>query len=289
MTDIWDDKQYVSQYGIDTTGIQIFFNGTLTDADADVTASMFSDVTGDMIFTRTADHTAAGTYSINFNSADTSIPATYLLNWGYQFNGNNDYTQTAVEVGPANPNYDPLSADMKQTIENVYYRIADLLDSPDGRPSLTMFIQSKFGRGRMAQLLNTAMGRLNTMAQPYSTYSISDISFPMVQWGAFLESALWIETLKHLIRSYVEQPLIEGGAAGNVSRTDRRDYMDRWRSVLADEEDMFKSQLDTFKIAHMGLGRPGVLVSGGVYGRYGPTRLAGSVAARPRYYARFYS
>ena len=54
------------------------------------------------------------------------------------------------------------------------------------------------------------------------------------------------------------------------------------------EEDDLKKMLDVFKIAHMGLGRPHVLVSGGVYGNYGPTRIAsGSWASRPRYWARF--
>jgi hypothetical protein len=55
-----------------------------------------------------------------------------------------------------------------------------------------------------------------------------------------------------------------------------------------EEEEAAKAQLQVFKIASMGLGRPAILISGGVYGRYGPTRMAGSVAARPRYWTRFY-
>lgn len=287
MTDVFDDRQYVSQYSTDVTGIQLFRNGAAADADGTVNVSMVRESTGDLYFTRPADHAGTGVYQFSFNSADTSVPDSYLLTWSYQLNDNDQFNQTAIEIGPANPHYDPLSADMKQTIENVYYKISDLTDSPDGRPSLVAFFQSKFGRGRMAQLLNTAMNRLNTMAQPYSTYSIYDTTFPIANWGGFLETALWIEVLKHLRRSYVEQP--EVVLSAEVSRLDRRDYLQRWGMILADEEAMFKSQTDTFKIAHMGLGQPAVLISGGVYGRYGPTRLAGSVAARPRYYSRFYA
>jgi hypothetical protein len=110
--------------------------------------------------------------------------------------------------------------------------------------------------------------------------------FPTAQWGPLLGTLTWIETLKHLIRSYTEQPNFIG--SGNISRLDRRDYVQRWRDVLMDEEKAAQAQLDVFKISQMGLGRPAVLISGGVYGRYGPTRMAGSVAARPRYWTRFY-
>jgi hypothetical protein len=73
-----------------------------------------------------------------------------------------------------------------------------------------------------------------------------------------------------------------------VARQDRRDYMQRWREVLQMETEDATNALEVFKIAHMGLGRPKVLVSGGAYGNYGPTRLPHSAAARPRYYYRWY-
>ena len=150
------------------------------------------------------------------------------------------------------------------------------------------YFQNNFGRDRISNpLLRIAVGRLNTMAQPMMTYTIeaNQKPFPLDQWGPLLETTLYVETLKHLVRSYVEQPQFIGG---QVTRLDRRDYMDRWASIQRDEEAMLERQLDVFKITHIGLGRPRVLASGGVYGRYGPTRITGSVAARPRYWARWY-
>jgi hypothetical protein len=286
---LWEDRQYVSQYAIDPVGLNLVYNGSPVDADGTVTVLMVAEATGAQVFTRAATHNSLGDYSTNLNSAETSIPGPYTLVWSYVYSGAQEYFESGIEIGPAAPAYDGLSADFQTLVDNVWIRIADTIDSPGGGPNLLTYVQSKFGRGRIAQLLNIAMGRLNTMAQPYSQYSVNGAGgaeFPMAMWGSLLESLTWIETLKHLIRSYTEQPEFISG--GNISRLDRRDYMTRWRTIMQDEEALVKSQLDVFKISQMNLGRPAVLISGGVYGRYGPTRMAGSVAARPRYWTRFY-
>lgn len=126
--------------------------------------------------------------------------------------------------------------------------------------------------------------------------SITDVGIQLIaglqtSTGTFIANGMlchntYCEAVKQLIRSYNEQPDLVGGGA--VTRQDRSSYIQRWREMLKDEEPVLKSQLDMFKIRHMGLGNPRVLVSGGVYGRYAPTRIAGSVAARPRMWARWY-
>lgn len=285
----WNDRQYVSQYAVDVVGLKILQNQVPVDADAGVTLTMVSEDTGNEIFSRLATRNDVGDYSTIFNSVETSVPGPYTLMWTYALAGQQEYYESGIEVGPAAPSYDGLVAPMKDIIERVMIRIADTIDSPGGGPNLTTYVQSKFGRGRIAELMRIALGRMNTIAQPYQTYTVDGdggATFPYAQWGPLLEAMTWIETLKHLIRSYTEQPDFRG--SGNISRLDRRDYVQRWRDVLMEEEQAAKSQLDTFKISQMGLGRPAVLISGGVYGRYGPTRMAGSVAARPRYWTRWY-
>jgi hypothetical protein len=193
-----------------------------------------------------------------------------------------------VEVGQANPAYDRLAAPMKDIVDTCWIRFADLFDSPGGGPNLLTYFQTHYGRGRLAQLMKIAVGTLNTVAQPFQTYTLDNdggATFPIDKWGPLLERSLYIEAVKHLLRSYVEQPQFVGGS---ITRLDRRDYMDRWNIVLGMEEPVFQRQLEVFKIGNMGLGKPAVLVSGGVYGRYGPTRVAGSVAARPRMWTRWY-
>lgn len=285
----WNDRVYVSQYAIDAVGIKLVRNQVPIDADGVVTVAMVSETTGYQVFTRDAVHDGVGEYSTPFNSAETSVPGMYTLMWTYAVLGSSEYLESGIEVGPASPSYDALPEGFRDMVESVWIRIADLIDSPGGGPNALTYYQSKFGRGRIAELMRIALGRMNTMAQPFQTYTLDGVGgavFPVAQWGPLLENLTWIETLKHLIRIYTEQPTFTG--SGDVSRLDRRDYVQRWRDVLMEEEEAAKAQLQVFKIASMGLGRPAILISGGVYGRYGPTRMAGSVAARPRYWTRFY-
>lgn len=279
------DRLYVSQYSTDNFGLVVHVAGVPANADGAVTATLATDaVTPVPIFTaRAAANPATGVYEVPYTSADTALPNYYSLTWNYQVNSNPETYVTYVEIGPAAPDYDALDDGMKQIVENVAHRFADCFDSPGGGPNLQVYFQTHWGRGRMAQMLRIACGRLNTMAQPAMVFTVDN--FPLEQWGSLLESMTYAECVRHLIRSYVEQPELAGGS---VTRLDRRDYMDRWRTILKDEEDILKGQLDVFKIRNMGFGKPRVLVSGGVYGRYGPTRFAGSVAARPRYWTRFY-
>lgn len=282
------ERVYISQYSTeDSLGLVVHVAGVPANADDVVTATFTNQTTTVDVFTaRVADNPAAGVYEIVLSSVDTQESGLYSVTWNYTVGGVAQIYVGYIEIGPANPSYDNLDSAMKTLIDQVWVRFADCFDSPNGGPNMQTYFQTHWSRGRVAQMARIAVGRLNTMAQPFMSYTIEPPSeFPLGQWGPLLESMTYVECLRHLIRSYVEQPELSGG---QVTRLDRRDYMDRWGVILENEEKVLKGQLDTFKIRNMGFGRPRVLVSGGVYGRYGPTRFAGSVAARPRYWTRFY-
>lgn len=284
-SDTLGERQYASQYGTPTVGFVVHASGEPTDADSNlVTVRMETLDATTVLFERTADHPATGVYETTLLSSETQSPGIYKVTWSYHVGGTAQTFIGVIEVGESSSAYDALDDGMKMVVESVWLRFADLFDSPDGGPHLQVYFQSRFGRGRMAQLLSIALNRLNVISQPHMTYSLvgppDGKQFPLAQWGGLLDSATYIEALKHLIRSYVEQPEAMGV---NLARLDRRDYMDRWQRVLDMEMKDFESAKETFKMAHMGLGRPRVLVSGGVYGTFGPTRLSHSAAARPRY------
>lgn len=275
-------RDSIVQFAQDTVQHGVLVGGTPTNADGAVTATLIDESAQAPVFTRTADHPGTGMYAITLSPDDTSVRGNYTLIWAYQVSGEAVSFPVYLVITGNEPAYDTLSADLKGIVESVWVRFADLFDSADGGPHLQAYFQSHWNRGRVAQLMGIAVGRLNTQAQPFSSYSITDPSapFPTAKWGALLEQITVVEVIKHLRRSYVEQPEYQGSS---ISRLDRRDYMQRWGEVLADEEAQLKQQLDVFKISQMGLGRPAVLIQGGIYGRW-----AGSPgpwnAARPRVY-----
>lgn len=288
--DEYTDRAYISRYGAAEFGLQVMRAGVPGDADSAVTATLqYDNAAATEVFSRAADHLGTGVYMVRLTSKETAAPGPYVLIWEYEVDAVQEEWRVWLEVGKAAPEYDRLSEGMKGIIETTWNRFSDLFDFATEGPHLQTYVQSNFGRNRLAQLLRIAVGRLNTVAQPFQSYSIDGdggASFPVDRWGSLLESALYVECLRHLIRSYVEQPEVQSGSG--VSRLDRRDYKDRWEDVLGVEEPVLKQQLEHFKIANMGLGRARVLVSGGAWGRWGPNRLPLSQAARPNWMTRMY-
>lgn len=293
----WRERQYISQYSMPPLTLQIYIGGQLADPDSENVTGQLYLQNADGTTTPVNSYTATGgsnlgtpgVYTITPSSADTQTPSPAELTWAYNINSQPQAYASYLLIGPSNPYYDALPQDMKDFMEQqVWVRFSDLFDSPDGGPNLQTYFQAHWSRGRMAQLMQIALSKINSIAQPWSIYTLDGNGgpyFPTGLWGGLLATYTYVEAVKQLIRSYTEQPAFSGAG---VARLDRRDYADRWRASLRDEEAELKSQLDVFKIRHMGLGNPKVLVSGGVYGRYAPTRIAGSVAARPRMWARWY-
>jgi hypothetical protein len=289
----WRERTYLSQFAQPPLTFQVYVGGVPADPDGQsVTGRLLMDNpdgTGALVNSYTAVRSEPGTYVITPSSADTQVPGYAELDWAYSVSGQAQQYASYLEIGPANPAYDALPPLMQDFLnDQVWVRFADLFDSPGGGPNLQAYFQAHWSRGRAAQMMGIALSKINAMAQPWSNYTLDGNGGPAYAiqfWGGLLASYTYVECVKQLIRAYTEQAAFSGPP---VARMDRRDYADRWRAALQDEQAELKGLLDVFKIRHILNGSPRVLVSGGAYGRYSPTRIAGSVAARPRLWARFY-
>jgi hypothetical protein len=289
----WRERQYLSQFAQPQLGFTVYIGGQPADPDgASMTARLLRenpDGTSSLINTYAAVRSQPGVYTVTPSSGDTQYPGYTDLEWLYSVSSQPQQYVSYLEIGPASPPYDMLPEVMQDFLnDQIWVRFADLFDSAHGGPNLQSYFQAHWSRGRMAQLMGIALQKINAAAQPWSNYTLDGNGGPQYQiqfWGGLLASYTYIEGVKQLIRGYTEQPAFQGPG---IARQDRRDYADRWREALRDEQAELKSMLDVFKIRHIMNGSPRVLVSGGAYGRYAPTRVAGSVAARPRMWARWY-
>src|SRR4051794_19954436 len=117
LSDLLGDRTYVSQYAIDPIGLEIRPQGILTDADGLVHATMTTldydpstvPPTGSVVFSRDADHTDVGTYSVTYSSAATAVPGLWKVTWTYTLGGLPQEYVGVLEVGAASPAYDRLS------------------------------------------------------------------------------------------------------------------------------------------------------------------------------------
>src|ERR1043165_6463076 len=220
------DREGINQYGPTKLGLHVYVHGQLGDPDSNlVRATMTNETTNAAVFTnRATTRVSVGAYEVQLTSDETSVIGPFRVDWTYTLGGVAESYSTYLQIGEFSPDYAALSPEMRGIVEQGWNRFEDLFDSPLGGPNLQVYAQSHFTRGRIAQLLRVAVGRLNTAAHPYQSYTLDGdggAAFPVATWGALLEQALYVEILKHLRQSYVEQPLLMGG---EVTRHDRRDY-----------------------------------------------------------------
>lgn len=292
-------RKQVPLGGVGYVALAVFRDRTPVDADtvavrifrkADWESFTETDALGELVLEATGAAVVrddVGHYHVEVGPAVTGTKAYLTALWTYTV-GDATLTYTEhLEVREAMPTYDTLTDAEKVVVEQVSWLFADLFDSTNGGPHLLEPFQTHFGYERIAQLMQLGTLRLNTGAAPVTRWFVGagrGTRLPQGMHG-MLTLATHLEVLKHLMRSYVEQPEFRGM---NVTYTDRRDYLQRWQSIYQTEKADFDSALKLAKRSYLSLGRGSVLVSGGIYGggAKGPF-VPGMYAAQVRSF-RFY-
>lgn len=272
------DFLFVGRYSIYTLDYTVVnASNFAVAADAPPIAVFHNYANDATVFTRAFTGTVSlGVYRLILSSVETATPGLWYIIVTYNLGGIPQTYRIDIEIPVSTSSvYESLTNEARGVVDSVWWRFADMFDSALGGPHLKEYAQSNFGRETLGQLYTLALNHLNTSAQPTQSFSVLANDFPFAQFGGLLELGVYIEAIKHLIRSYVEQP-----EAMNVTtaRLDRRDYMQRWADVLAIELDDYKRQLAVFKMYFLGLGNSAVLISGGLWGEY----AASVPVTRPR-------
>lgn len=219
---------------------------------------------------------AIGVYSFILPDEATERPGEINVVWTFEAAGQARTIRSYFYVQSHMPIYDALPSHMKEVVQQIRWKIADLFDnSRGGLPNFSEEWQTNFGNERIAQLMTIALGRLNTLTRsaPYTT-----TSFP-AKYSGFLHASTWVEVLLHFMRTYVEQPAVSGQ---QVAMVDRRDYLNRWQTMLTLAQADAKDAESKFVYEHLNLGGGALLVSGGNFGWYSPYHSHAMIANSAR-------
>jgi hypothetical protein len=156
--------------------------------------------------------------------------------------------------------FNPPAPDDEETIGFlVWRRLEDAFDSEEGGPWLQDVTASTFKKEKMTLFMTEALFDINQQS-PITTAGMGDFivgGVPNADSPLLIQGVL-LSVIRHLIRSYVEQPQPVGA---QVVYEDRRDYLTRWQSLLQDEETRYTRWVSLWKRKYLGLGESRVLVS----------------------------
>lgn len=197
-------------------------------------------------------------------------------------------TRSDFEVGDP---FNPTVGTQETVIEHlVWDKVEDCFDSRDGGPWLREMTLNVFDRSKMSDFIDEALLEINVYNPPthfdenYFVHSIthelpllvpseslipSDSLILADEGAVFVEASpnedtqilvlgTFLSVVRHLMRSYVEQPLPSGG---QITYEDRRDYLQRWGTIYQIESMRFDALLKLWKRQFLGLNQGKVLVS----------------------------
>lgn len=142
-------------------------------------------------------------------------------------------------------------------------KLEDCFDGEDEGPWLREMTLNFFNQRKMENFIDEALFDINQQNPPTDiqvdafAYTADGETFatPALPLAA---QAVFVAVLRHLIRSYVEQPNPVGAS---IAWHDRRDYLQRWQSVYQLEWQQYLRMLALYKRQFLNLGHSKVLVS----------------------------
>lgn len=197
-----------------------------------------------------------GVGAVNYeNTADVGqyiVVATFTLIDGVKRSVRVDF-EVIDPFNPPEPTADEILADA------VWHKFEDSFDANDEGPWLRDQTLNYFNKTKMPEFAADAIFEINN-ANPVTT---ADLNFfvhdgAMTLDGPLLIQGTYMAVLRHLIRSYTEQPLPTGAPFGYL---DRRDYAQRWQMVYQMEMETFRRWLALWKRSYLQLGHSKLLIS----------------------------
>lgn len=205
------------------------------------------DVTGD----------GTGAYTVAPNIHDAVGDYRAFARFTYDENGVSDKVKTiplVYEVCDVFQRTGTTPADPSITF--AWKKLEDCFDSEHGGPWLRDMTKANFDRSKLVDFIPDVLLDINVQ-QPMTQYT--EASFPWTErdGGAFFGYGLFIATLKHLMRSYTEQPNVMNSSVGYFDRTR---YQQAWAAIYAIELPEWQRVRELWKRSELDISRGSLLV-----------------------------
>jgi hypothetical protein len=159
--------------------------------------------------------------------------------------------------------FDPfavIDTPIRVVADGVWTKLEDCFDAEDEGPWVQDMTLHFFREEKMEKFINDALFDINYQNPPTNigvsgfvgTDNVPTADYPL------LVQAIFVQVLRHIMRSYVEQPMPTGV---QIAWQDRRDYLERWQSMYQLELEQYMRWLALWKRGFLQLGHSRLLVS----------------------------
>lgn len=145
-------------------------------------------------------------------------------------------------------------------VDQAWQKLVDCFDtaSDGGGPWLREMTLDVFDKYKMRTFLPEVLLVINTQEMPYSNYTEATFPYTDNDGGALLAQGLLVSTVRHLMRSYAEQPNITNSP---VTWENRLNYQSAWNKIYEIELNRFDLWLKRWKLRDYDISHGSLLVA----------------------------
>ena len=148
----------------------------------------------------------------------------------------------------------PSAAD--PAVDQCWTMLEDCFDSEVGGPWLRDMTLAVFDKSKINAFIPQALADINQQ-MPLTTYSVDTFPYEQADGTAVFAQCLLTASIRHLMRSYTEQPDVTGSPVGFL---DRRRYQSAWKAQYDVEMERQKLWVNRWKLASYDLSHSAMLV-----------------------------
>ena len=233
------------------------------------------DAPTDPLHHYTGELAGDGEGKVTIPGTDNPTPGQYHAVCTFSYGDTTPFNQKTRSIPTDYDVVDPFertgSAPSDPYIDLAWARFEDLFDSEQGGPWLRDQTLGRFDKTRMRQFVTDVLFDINN-TMPASDFDETGFPYTTHDGSAVFTQGIVVHSIRHLIRSYTEQPDTMNSP---VAYLDRKRYLDAWSAVYNIELQRYNLMLEVWKRRYFAGGNKLILGSKQGRGFYGPWRTRG--------------